>query len=338
MKNINIVLAILITIASQTASAQLWQIETRVEPKYPIKAIKQGLQGCVQLQYFIGRDGVPTYVELLYSSTEKVFDESAMDVLLKWQYKPTVSNTQRLTERRTVQLDFMISPNAIVASQCIASMTVESSNMVSFREARLSQPIIANNLFSWQSSVNKIFTVLSENEQKQFLRSYTSLANAQAGIAKEQALLSIVNGLTYQQVINLAALDSMGNSLLTNSTPTSKDKEVANKITIMPIADFVKVWEISDLIVGMHSSLYEEVAYQQLKIELLIYNDGSAKLLSICRSVSDEMKMALKESIADWQITSKIKSPKTTRFIYEVPAPREPGAFYQCDDNWHPYL
>lgn len=48
------------------------------------------------------------------------------------------------------------------------------------------------------------------------------------------------------------------------------------------------------------------------------------------------MRTALEESISDWQITSKVISPKTVRLIYDIPAPQEAGAYYQCDDDWPP--
>jgi hypothetical protein len=37
----------------------------------------------------------------------------------------------------------------------------------------------------------------------------------------------------------------------------------------------------------------------------------------------------------DWQITKKTKSPKTVRFIYEVPAPFEDGEYVDCNEDWH---
>lgn len=325
-------------VSSSSLLAEQWEIKKRVEPRYPIKAIKSNQEGCVKLQYFINADGVPVYIEPIKSSTTDIFDNAAVKALSQWRYKPTKSNPDSLSERQTVQLTFAISQDSDITNKCYANMTTEPSDIKLFREVRLSTPIVANDLVSWKSSIKKITTVLSSTEIDNFYQSYSSLSNNNSGSPQDKlnSLLTTVNGLNYHQIITLANTATHEKSATSAQANKPEPQMNANKHPLINMQQFFRSWEISDLAIAIESNLYKEISYHQLKIELLINSDGTAKLLSTCRAVSDEMQIALQESISDWEITNKVKSPKTVRFIYGVPAPTEAGSYYQCDDNWHP--
>ncbi|WP_206483668.1 energy transducer TonB [Thalassotalea sp. G2M2-11] len=335
MKATYLILASLLVTFSHSLKAAQWEIEKRVEPKYPIKAVKNGLEGCVRMQFFINSDGKPIYVEPIKSSNPKLFDGAAVKALSKWRYKPSESNHNKTPERQTVELSFSMSSISDVNHSCDAPMTAESNDIDIFRQDRLSMPIDARNLQSWKDSVAKIVGVLSDDEIRHFVQSFTSLISIQIGSKKDklEAFLTIVNGLDYFQLMELADIKPIKNDSL-----TEKESDLAvdpTKYPLINMKQFFHTWEISDLAISIESNLYKEISYQLLKVELLIKSDGTAKLLSTCRKVSDEMKLALEESISDWQITKKVKSPKTVRFIYGVPAPAEDGAYVHCDDDWH---
>jgi TonB family protein len=328
------ILVFLIVAYSSPLLAEQWEIEKRVEPKYPIKAVKDGTEGCVKMQFFINSYGIPVYIEPIESSNARLFDSVAVKALSKWRYKPTKSNPNKTPERQTVELSFSMSSSIDVNHTCNAPMTAESSNIDTFRQDRLLMPIEAIDFDSWKDSVAKIVGVLSDDELQHFVRSYTSLKSNQLGSKKDklEAFLITVNGLDYFQLMELA------NTKPNKSNPLEGEGDIVMNSSTYPLISmkqFFHTWEISDLSVSMESNLYKEISYQLLKIELLIKRDGTAKLLSTCRKVSDEMKLALEESISDWQITNKTKSPKTVRFIYVVPAPSEDGAYLDCNEDWH---
>lgn len=136
---------ILLATNSQSLLAQQWEIEKITTPKYPIKAIKDSHEDCVKLQFFVNTDGIPVYIEPIKSSTAQLFDAAAVKALAQSRYKATGNNPDKLPERQTIQLTFTISADSDVANKCHANMTSEPSDMESFRQARLSMPIIATN-------------------------------------------------------------------------------------------------------------------------------------------------------------------------------------------------
>lgn len=338
MKKLQSIFIFSLLASSSSLLAEQWEIKKRVEPRYPIKAVKSNQEGCVKLQYFINTDGVPVYIETIKSSTADIFDNAAAKALSQWRYKPTEDNPDSLPERQTVQLTFAISQDSDITDKCYANITTEPSDIKSFRETRLSTPIVANDLVSWKSSIKRITTVLSNTEINDFAHSYSSLSDNDSDSAQDKldSLLTTVNGLNYHQIITLANTTTHEKNTASAQENKPEPQLNTNKHPLINMQQFFRSWEISNLAIAIESNLYNEISYHQLKIELLINSDGTAKLLSTCRAVSDEMQIALQESISDWEITNKVKSPKTVRFIYRVPAPTEAGAYYKCDDDWYP--
>lgn len=79
---------------------------TRVEPKYPIEAVKAHQSGYVQLKFDISPSGAVSNVSVIKAVPEAVFEKSAINALEQWRYK---TSTKGLKGAK-VQLDFMIEP------------------------------------------------------------------------------------------------------------------------------------------------------------------------------------------------------------------------------------
>jgi TonB family protein len=150
MKNIYQILALFAVLQSYSLQAEQWVIEKRVDPKYPINAIKSGQSGCVTMQFFINAEGVPVYIEPVKSSNSKLFDGAAVKALSKWRYKATESNQNKTPERQTVELSFSMLSSADVKHSCYAQMTAESNDIDAFRQTRLLMPIEARDFQSWK--------------------------------------------------------------------------------------------------------------------------------------------------------------------------------------------
>ena len=60
----------------------------RIEPLYPMAAIKLGLEGAVKLSVRIDQEGRPLEVNLAESSGRWDFDSSAMEAVAKWRFAP----------------------------------------------------------------------------------------------------------------------------------------------------------------------------------------------------------------------------------------------------------
>ncbi|WP_105258646.1 energy transducer TonB [Pseudoalteromonas sp. T1lg88] len=335
MKKLSSIFCMACAMNSSWLLANQWELEQRVEPRYPIEAAKSSQEGCVNVQFFVNSDGVPTYLEVLKSLPKGTFDKAAIKALEQWRYSPTETNTDRAPERMKVSLSFALSPNPDFVYECDAVLTAESDNMASFRKSRLSTPIVASDSVVKKQSLERIFTVLTDTEKEHFVKSYSQLELKKAGSNKGDSPTSAIDGLTYHQIIRLAGEQS---SEIDSLSAKGNDKSMqpsTEQLPIMSFPEFLATWNIEDLSMGMESELFKQISYRQLKTEVLINSDGSAQLLSTCRDVSKEMQAALESQIADWEISSKVQSPEAGRFIYLVPSPKEPGAYVDCDDAWN---
>ncbi|MCL2917073.1 M56 family metallopeptidase [Shewanella litorisediminis] len=76
----------------------------RIEPKYPINAAKQGIEGYVQARFDIDAKGNVSNVVIFKSEPQGVFDKVSIDALNQWQYEP------RATKAVEIQLDYRLTP------------------------------------------------------------------------------------------------------------------------------------------------------------------------------------------------------------------------------------
>ena len=79
----------------------------QINPKYPVSAARDGIQGWVLLAFDIDPLGGVVNVNVLDSAPKRVFDKAAKQALRKWKYRAKLVNGLAVTqERLTVQLDF----------------------------------------------------------------------------------------------------------------------------------------------------------------------------------------------------------------------------------------
>ncbi|CAM4032899.1 TonB family protein [Shewanella aquimarina] len=77
----------------------------RVEPAYPAEAAEKRIEGYVQLQFEIDKQGNVSNVTIIKSYPGNMFDDEAMKALSQWRYE---SSKTGVTNAK-VQLDFMMS-------------------------------------------------------------------------------------------------------------------------------------------------------------------------------------------------------------------------------------
>jgi protein TonB len=84
----------------------------RIEPKFPTKAARDGIEGWVQLKFDINELGAVENVTVTNAEPKRVFDREAKKALRKWKYKPKVvdGKAQRQVGLQ-VQLDFKLGGN-----------------------------------------------------------------------------------------------------------------------------------------------------------------------------------------------------------------------------------
>jgi len=79
----------------------------RVNPKYPIDASRDGIEGWVKVGFDIGTLGEVINVRILDSEPKRIFNKSAKQAVKKWKYRPKMIEGKPVTQQNfSVQLDF----------------------------------------------------------------------------------------------------------------------------------------------------------------------------------------------------------------------------------------
>lgn len=81
----------------------------RIEPRYPVQAARDGLQGWVRLRFSIMEDGSVDEVEVIEAEPRRVFDREAIRALRRWKYTPKIVDGKPMKQAgQQVQLDFTL--------------------------------------------------------------------------------------------------------------------------------------------------------------------------------------------------------------------------------------
>lgn len=81
----------------------------RINPKYPVVAAREGIEGWVQLRFSVDATGTVTDIEVIAAQPQRIFEQEAIRALKRWKYQP--STQDGAAARRTglqVQLDFQL--------------------------------------------------------------------------------------------------------------------------------------------------------------------------------------------------------------------------------------
>lgn len=81
----------------------------RIEPRYPVQAARDGIQGWVKMRFTIMEDGSVGNVEVVDAEPKRVFDREAIRALQRWKYTPKIVNGKAQQQPGiVVQLDFSL--------------------------------------------------------------------------------------------------------------------------------------------------------------------------------------------------------------------------------------
>lgn len=64
----------------------------RIEPDYPMRARQRGIEGWVQVQFDVSRAGTVENAVVVASNPPRIFDDAAVQAVLKWKYNPKIQN------------------------------------------------------------------------------------------------------------------------------------------------------------------------------------------------------------------------------------------------------
>jgi protein TonB len=81
----------------------------RIQPKYPISAAKDGIQGWVKLLFSISTSGNVENIQIADAKPKRIFNSAAKKALSKWKYKPNIVDGQaQRQEGLSVMLEFTL--------------------------------------------------------------------------------------------------------------------------------------------------------------------------------------------------------------------------------------
>ncbi len=79
-----------------------------VKPKYPAWAEEKGVEGEVELKFWVAPEGMVTSVELTRTSGYPDFDSRAMEALKKWLFSPLGKNEEQKAQWGTITIKYSL--------------------------------------------------------------------------------------------------------------------------------------------------------------------------------------------------------------------------------------
>lgn len=113
MKHLIITLALLILLtgcsSAPVAERSNAALQETSNPTYPIYAVRNKIEGYVEMTFDISKSGEPINISVLKSIPEGVFDKAAIKALSNWRYAPKIENGVPVQQTKLkVRLDFKL--------------------------------------------------------------------------------------------------------------------------------------------------------------------------------------------------------------------------------------
>lgn len=82
-------------------------------PKYPVAALRAGVEGMVLVRAEIGTDGAPTAVGIVRRSGNRDLDRAALSAVRNWRFQPALRNGKAVASVIQVPVDFVLDERAM---------------------------------------------------------------------------------------------------------------------------------------------------------------------------------------------------------------------------------
>jgi len=103
-------------IQNANVNSSYWKVTSyETTPKYPIKAVKMGKEGCVVVDIAINSNGKLEDYVIKESVPKGLFEKPTIKALKQWQWEATHFNKQKQPVISRVQLDFSLNSDRTTA-------------------------------------------------------------------------------------------------------------------------------------------------------------------------------------------------------------------------------
>jgi TonB family protein len=90
-------------------NVRLIKLVQKIKPEYPARAQAEGIQGTVELEATIGKDGAVLSLHTLSRGTDADLAEAAVNAVRQWRYTPTLLNGAPVEVVAEISVQFMLS-------------------------------------------------------------------------------------------------------------------------------------------------------------------------------------------------------------------------------------
>ena len=81
---------------------------TRIEPVYPPRALRAGIEGNVTAEFTIGTDGAVKDVEIVSADPPDIFDHAVITAINKWKFAPEIVDGKAVEKRARQDVKFKL--------------------------------------------------------------------------------------------------------------------------------------------------------------------------------------------------------------------------------------
>lgn len=75
-------------------------------PTYPSEALRNGIEGWVDIEFVVGADGVPVDLTIRAAEPAEVFDKAALEAIGRWRFEPRMDAGEPVPQKLAVRLRF----------------------------------------------------------------------------------------------------------------------------------------------------------------------------------------------------------------------------------------
>ena len=81
---------------------------TRVEPVYPPRALRAGIEGTVTVEFTITTDGSVRDLEIVKADPPDIFDRAVLNAVKRWKFNPETENGNPVEQRARQEIRFSL--------------------------------------------------------------------------------------------------------------------------------------------------------------------------------------------------------------------------------------